>query len=125
MKKKFIAIGIVAVMLIAMLCAFAVPVMAPEPETGMTSESAAAETAALAVMSSEVLIIDEAAPAPAGVASGEASVWLALSALFVTIPVASKRRLDKLLKLAAMSLRGIGISTEEGAKTAGGPNKFI
>lgn len=95
MKKKFILMTTVAVMLIAMLCAFAVPVMTPAPASAANETIAEAETADLVVMSSEVLIIDNSAPAPAPMgATGEAPVWLTPE-------------------------------TAQWPKLAGGPNKFI
>ena len=85
MKKKFILMTTVAVMLIAMLCAFATPVSAepvitPESDNPVVSKAIApvADAADLVVMSSEALMIDFSAPAPAPiVAVGLTAQWLA------------------------------------------------
>lgn len=123
MKKKFIAIGIVAVMLIVMLC-FAVPASAAA-DVGV-AESITAETANPAVMSSEALIIEQTAPAPAPAPTGEAPMWIALGASLVTLAVVSTRRLlQKILsKIWGVSFRGLSGGPLSATGT-GGPNKFI
>jgi len=122
MKKKFI-VGLMAVMLVVALLVFAMPVMSPDTDTGVAGGSPAAVTADLAVMDSEALIVENSAPAPAPIA-GEASMWLALSAILVTIAVASRRRLYKLFYLTTLCLRSPS-GNPASAMGTGGSNKFI
>ena len=124
MKRKFI-LGMAVVLMIVALFAFVVmPAMSPGIGVAVAGESSLVGAMELAVMDSEAaLIIDNAVPVSAPIA--EISMWLALGAILLATSIAYRRGLTRLLNLTIMSLRRLSDSTNEGTKTAGGPNKFI
>lgn len=126
MKNKLIMISM-AVLLLAVLVAVTMPASAAADNGVAVGVSADAETVDLAVMSSEALIINEAAPAPAPAPTGEAPMWIALGASLVTLAVVSTRRqLTKIISKiwGMLSLSGSG-GWPKRALGTGGPNKFI
>ena len=125
MKKKFI-FGLVAVMLIVSLIAFAMPAMVPDVDGGVAGVSAAAETADPAALDSQaVLIVDSNTLPASAAAAGEMSIWLALGASLLTLAVVYGRRSTQMFLTKSADLRGINNSINEGAEKGGGPNKFI
>ena len=125
MKRKFILV-LTAVMLIVALCAFALPAMVPDVAGGVAGAGAAAETADLAVLESQaVLIVDNTPLASSAATAGETLPWLALGASLLTLAVVYGRRSYYEFLNKNIDRRDVGGSINEGAEKGGGPNKFI
>jgi len=126
MKRKFILV-LTAVMLIVALCAFALPAMVPDVAGGVAGAGAAAETADLAVLESQaVLIVDNTPLASSAATAGETLPWLALGASLLTLAVVyGSRSTLKFLNIKNSGLRSFNDMINEGAEKGGGPNKFI
>ena len=127
MKRKFIALGVVAVLLVvAILALFASPLMvAPDAEEAEMAGLVTVETADLAVMDSEAVLIIDNAMVPETISPTELIMWAALGVSLSIIAVANRRRLDNLLKNRILGLRSSDIIATTGAGTGGGTNKFI
>lgn len=123
MKRKFI-LGLVAVMLIVALFAFALPAMSPDVDGGA---GAAAITADLTALESQaVVIVDNTPLASSAATAGETLPWLALGASLLTLAVVYGRRsYYKFLMTKKIDQRDVGGSINEGAGKGGGPNRFI
>lgn len=126
MKRKFIALGIVAVMLVvALLIVFAAPVMSSGIDVGVVGEGAAVETAGLVAMDSEAVSIIGNDTVPVPISPTEITLWAALGAALTITAVVYRRRLSLLLQTVIMSLRLSDISASKGGRIVGGQNKFI
>lgn len=125
MKKKLI-LGLAVVLMIAALFVFMVmPAMSPDVGAGIVAgESSPVAAMELAVIDSNmVLLEDNAVPVSASIA--EISLWSVLGAILVTFAVVCSRRLPNFFDVKNASLRLSNDSTDEGAFSGGGPNKFI
>ena len=128
MKKKFIALGAVAVLLLVAVLLFTIasPLMvAPDVDEAEVAGVVAAETADLAVMDSSVVMTIDNAMVPETINPTELTMWAALGASLTIIAVANRRRIDNLLNLVGRILGSSDIIADTGAGRGGGTNKFI
>lgn len=125
-KKKFIAWGILAVVLIvALLLMFAVPLItAVDVDIGVAEEGMAAETADLAIVDSEANSVIESYMVADSGNTTQIALWATLGASLSILAVVYRRRFSKLLHSVIMNLRSSGASANSEVM-AGGPNKFI
>ena len=113
----------VALLIVVMLFAFAMPLMSSD--VGVAGESTSAGVASLAVMDSEAALVIESNTVSASASIAEISIWLALGAILVTFAVVCSRRLHNFFDVKNVSLRLSNGSTDEGAKTGRGPRDCI